>query len=126
MKKPRVLTIGGVVVGTMLEAVVPLLPQLHGAITVRLLALTEALSFVMDDIPESGVGGVYFRSAGDGRHHRESARRGMVARRNRCGAIASEADEVHGVPGDAMEDVASFNRSKISCGRTTRRSHERS
>lgn len=54
------------VVGEMLGAPVPLLPQLHGAITVKLASLQRTTPFVMDYIPGSGVDGVYFRSEGDG------------------------------------------------------------
>lgn len=54
------------VVGDLLGAPVPLLPQLHGAITVRLASLQETTPFVMDYIPGSGVDGVYFRSEGEG------------------------------------------------------------
>lgn len=53
-------------IGELLGAPVPLLPQLHGAITVRLPA-PAALPFVMDYVPGSGVDGVYFRPEGDGR-----------------------------------------------------------
>lgn len=54
------------VVGELLGAPVPLLPQLHGAITVKLASLQRTTPFVMDYIPGSGVDGVYFRSEGDG------------------------------------------------------------
>jgi len=54
------------VIGEMLGAPVPLLPQLHGAITVRLASLQGTTPFVMDYIPGSGVDGIYFRSEGSG------------------------------------------------------------
>ncbi|SHF60337.1 sarcosine oxidase subunit beta [Geodermatophilus nigrescens] len=51
------------VVGDLLGAPVPLVPQLHGAVTVELAApLTPLLPFVMDYVPGSGQAGVYFRS----------------------------------------------------------------
>ncbi len=53
-------------VGELLGAPVPLLPQLHGAITVRLPSLQGSTPFVMDYMPGSGVDGVYFRSEGEG------------------------------------------------------------
>lgn len=56
----------GAVIGDLLGAPVPLLPQLHGAITVRFPALQGVTPFVMDYIPGSGVEGVYFRSEGEG------------------------------------------------------------
>lgn len=52
-------------VGDMLGAPVPLLPQLHGAITVKLPKPQASTPFVMDYIPGSGVDGVYFRSEGE-------------------------------------------------------------
>ena len=54
------------VVGDMLGAPVPLLPQLHGAITIRLASLQTHTPFVMDYMPGTGVDGVYFRSEGPG------------------------------------------------------------
>jgi sarcosine oxidase, subunit beta len=51
------------VVGDLLGAPVPLLPQLHGAVTIELAApLTPPLPFLMDYVPGSGKAGVYFRS----------------------------------------------------------------
>jgi sarcosine oxidase subunit beta len=51
------------VVGDLLGAPVPLLPQLHGALTVELAEpMAPLLPFVMDYLPGSGRPGVYFRS----------------------------------------------------------------
>ena len=51
------------VVGDLLGAPVPLVPQLHGAVTIELSApLLPLLPFVMDYVPGSGQAGVYFRS----------------------------------------------------------------
>jgi sarcosine oxidase subunit beta len=51
------------VVGDLLGAPVPLLLQLHGAVTIELdRAITPPLPFVMDYVPGSGAAGVYFRS----------------------------------------------------------------
>ncbi|WP_422749212.1 NAD(P)/FAD-dependent oxidoreductase [Mycobacterium sp. WMMD1722] len=53
----------GARVGDLLEAAIPLHPQLHGAITVNLRQPMEPLlPFVMDYVPDSGTDGVYFRS----------------------------------------------------------------
>ncbi|MBF0672152.1 MAG: FAD-binding oxidoreductase [Salinibacterium sp.] len=52
------------VIGEMLGAPVPLLPMLHGAVTVRVPEFETPTPFVMDYIPGSGVDGVYFRSEG--------------------------------------------------------------
>jgi sarcosine oxidase subunit beta len=50
------------VVGDLLEAPVPLVPQLHGAVVVQLpQPVTPRLPFVMDYVPGSGMAGVYFR-----------------------------------------------------------------
>ncbi|MGY1829139.1 NAD(P)/FAD-dependent oxidoreductase [Geodermatophilus sp. SYSU D01180] len=50
-------------VGDLLGAPVPLVPQLHGAVTIELAEpLTPLLPFVMDYVPGSGRAGVYFRS----------------------------------------------------------------
>ncbi len=49
-------------VGDMLGAPVPLLPQLHGAVTVKLAEPQPMMPFVMDYVPGSGTEGVYFRS----------------------------------------------------------------
>jgi glycine/D-amino acid oxidase-like deaminating enzyme len=49
-------------VGEMLGAPVPLLPQLHGAVTVKLAQQQPMMPFVMDYVPGSGTDGVYFRS----------------------------------------------------------------
>lgn len=51
-------------VGDMLNAPVPLQPQLQGAITIKLDGATSGTPFVMDYVPGSGVDGVYFRSEG--------------------------------------------------------------
>ncbi|MGY2002611.1 NAD(P)/FAD-dependent oxidoreductase [Blastococcus sp. SYSU DS1024] len=51
------------VVGELLGAPVPLVPQLHGAVTIELAEpITPPLPFVMDYVPGSGLAGVYFRS----------------------------------------------------------------
>jgi sarcosine oxidase subunit beta len=51
------------VVGDLLGAPVPLVPQLHGAVTIELAEpMTPLLPFVMDYVPGSGRPGVYFRS----------------------------------------------------------------
>ena len=51
------------VVGDLLGAPVPLLPQLHGAVTIELSEpIDPPLPFVMDYVPGSGQAGVYFRS----------------------------------------------------------------
>jgi sarcosine oxidase subunit beta len=51
------------VVGELLGAPVPLVPQLHGAVTIELAQpITPPLPFVMDYVPGSGLAGVYFRS----------------------------------------------------------------
>jgi sarcosine oxidase subunit beta len=50
-------------VGQLLGAPVPLIPQLHGAVTIELAeSITPPLPFVMDYVPGSGQAGVYFRS----------------------------------------------------------------
>ncbi|RQN08208.1 FAD-binding oxidoreductase [Aeromicrobium camelliae] len=49
-------------VGDLLDAPVPLLPQLHGALTIELGAPQPFTPFVMDYVPGSGTDGVYFRS----------------------------------------------------------------
>lgn len=52
----------GGVVGELLGAPVPLIPQLHGATAVRLSSPQPLSPFVMDYMPGSGTDGVYFRS----------------------------------------------------------------
>jgi sarcosine oxidase subunit beta len=50
------------VVGDLLDAPVPLVPQLHGAVVIQLPGpITPRLPFVMDYVPGSGRAGVYFR-----------------------------------------------------------------
>ena len=50
-------------VGDLLGAPVPLVPQLHGAVTIELAEpIAPPLPFVMDYVPGSGLAGVYFRS----------------------------------------------------------------
>ena len=49
-------------VGELLGAPVPLLPQLHGAVTIELGSPRPSMPFVMDYVPGSGTDGVYFRS----------------------------------------------------------------
>ena len=49
-------------VGELLGARVPLMPQLHGALTIELGSHRPPMPFVMDYVPGSGTDGVYFRS----------------------------------------------------------------
>ncbi|MFF5988480.1 NAD(P)/FAD-dependent oxidoreductase [Prauserella flavalba] len=50
-------------VGDLLDAPIPLAPQLHGAVAIELDGpMTPLLPFVMDYVPGSGTDGVYFRS----------------------------------------------------------------
>lgn len=53
----------GARVADILDAPIPLHPQLHGAITIDLCSPMDPLvPFVMDYVPDSGTDGVYFRS----------------------------------------------------------------
>lgn len=55
------------VIGDILGAPVEVLPQLHGAITIKIASVPSDTPFVMDYVPGSGKDGVYFRP--EGRDH---------------------------------------------------------